>query len=285
MFVIIFCGFDTLISSLVALRPDISCAGKSRNMARHPHFFHALIISLLLFSTKCFSTEYQRIPTLNFGYSEFAPYTFTTDKGLAVGEVSDIVQKVADESGFEFVAVSGSNRRLFRSLLTSNIDLLMVVPFENKDSDKLIFGEKAFDMLEIAIFWLEGKAPAIKDINQLQSTPIIAIAGYSYGGLFRGDGALVNNDRLLLETHDRALKALFLERAPYLLAYKKPTIFYLEPELKVELSSYLFESIPLVLSIRRSYPNADDVLKTLEKKYAELFPERFQALNPKLPAN
>ena len=86
---------------------------------------------MLVFSVKCQSFQNEPTPRLNFGYSEFAPYTYTDANGIASGEVSDIIRKVISESGFEFKAIPGPNRRLFRSLVTDNIDLLMVVPFQN----------------------------------------------------------------------------------------------------------------------------------------------------------
>lgn len=243
----------------------------------------ALFIVTLLFSTKCQSSQNKPTPILNFGYSEFAPYTYTDEKGQAIGEVSDMIRNVVLESGFEFKATPGPNRRLFRSLVTDNIDLLMVVPFQNPDSHKLIFGDKVFDTLEISVFWVEGNTPPINMMSQIQGKPLITIAGYSYGGLFRGEGALVKTERFSSESHPQALKALVLGRAPYLLSYNKPAMFYFEADPEVKLSSHTLEVIPLVLSIRRSYPNAEQVLKELETRYAELFSERFLELNPSLP--
>lgn len=60
-------------------------------------------------------------------------------------------------------------------------------------------------------------------------------------------------------------------------------MFYFAPDPTVNLNSYTLDVIPLVLSIRRSYPNAEEVLRKLEARYAELFPERFLELNPSLP--
>ncbi|WP_041246338.1 substrate-binding periplasmic protein [Brumicola nitratireducens] len=252
-------------------------------MKRCSNIFVALFTSMLVFSGDCQSFKNEPSPSLNFGYSEFAPYTYTDENGMASGEVSNIIRKVVSESDFEFEAIPGPNRRLFRSLVTDNIDLLMVVPFEHPDSHKLIFGEKVFDILEISVFWLEGNTPPINLMSQLQGKPLITIAGYSYGGLFRGEGALVTTERFNSESHPQALKALSLGRAPYLLSYHKPAMFYFEPEPNVKLSSHTLEVLPLVLSIRRSYPNAEKVLKELETRYAALFPERFLELNPNLP--
>ena len=255
----------------------------SESMKRCSNIFVALFISMLVFSGNCQSFKNEPTPRLNFGYSEFAPYTYTDENGIASGEVTDIIRKVVSESDFELEAIPGPNRRLFRNLVTDNIDLLMVVPFQNSDSHKLIFGEKVFDSLEISVFWVEGTTPPINLMSQLQGKPLITIAGYSYGGLFRGEGALVRTERFSSENHPQALKALVLGRAPYLLSYNKPAMFYFEPDSKVKLSSHTLEVIPLVLSIRRSYPNAEAVLKELETRYAALFPERFLELNPSLP--
>ena len=254
-------------------------------MTNNGVLFFSLFISILIFSSKCYSSQQRLIPTLNFGYSEFAPYTYTNKNGLASGDVTDIVKKVVTSTDYKFIAVAGANRRLFRNMLADKIDILMVVPFKNADSDKLIFGENVSDILDLTVFWLQGEAPDITEINQLQKKALIAIAGYSYGGVFRENGPLKNTQHFLLETHPRALQALMLGRAPYLLAYMKPAMFYVEPERKQQLSSYVFGSIPLVLSIRRSYPNAEKVLNQLEKRYAELFPERFHTFNPSLPLN
>jgi len=252
-------------------------------MNQYPSIIVLLFSSFLLFSAKCQSLQNEPTLKLNFGYSEFAPYTYTNEKGLAVGEVSDIVRKVVSQSGFEFKAIPGPNRRLFRNILTDKLDLLMVVPFQSPDSYKLIFGEKVFDTLDMSVFWLEGKNPAIDKVSQIQGKPLITITGYSYGGLFRGEGALVKTERFNAENHSLALKALMLERAPYLLSYKEPAMFYFEPDPTVNLNSHTLDVIPLVLSIRRSYPNAEEVLRKLEARYAELFPERFLELNPSLP--
>ncbi|MFQ3251286.1 MAG: polar amino acid transport system substrate-binding protein [Glaciecola sp.] len=252
-------------------------------MNRHSNLIVALIISILVFSAECHSWQNNPLPKLNFGYSEFAPYTYTDEKGIAVGEVSKIIKKVVIDSGYEFTAFAGPNRRLFRNMVTDKIDLLMVVPFTSPGSDKLIFGEKVFDTLDMSVFWLADKTPPISNISQLQGTPLITIAGYSYGGAFRGEGVFVNNERFTSENHPRALKALVQQRAQYLLAYKKPALFYLNADPSLKLHSYTLEKIPLVLSIRRSYPNAEQVLKEIETRYAELFPVRFLTLNPILP--
>jgi hypothetical protein len=126
-------------------------------------------------------------------------------------------------------------------MLIDNIDLLMVVPFKDADSDKLIFGEKAFDTLEITIFWLPEKARPVTDIVQLREKRLITIAGYSYGGVFKGEGDLVNAELFLSESHPQALKALNLGRAPYLLAYKKAVQFYSEDDTEVSLRSFNFK--------------------------------------------
>ncbi len=248
-------------------------------MKRYSNVIFALFICILVFSAKCQSFQTSSIPKLNFGYSEFAPYTYTDESGLAIGEVTDIIKKAASESGFELKAIPGPNRRLFRNIVTDNLDLLMVVPFQNADSHKLLFGKKVFDTLEVSVFWLEGNTPPINMMSQIQDKPLITIAGYSYGGLFRGAGALAETVRFNSESHPQALKALVLGRAPYLLSYKKPAMFYFTDP-KVKLGYHTLEVLPLVLSIRRNYPNAEKVLKELETRYAELFPERFLGLNP-----
>lgn len=249
-------------------------------MTRFTKLISAINVGLLMFSSHCLAMQSSETKSLKFGYSEFAPYTFTDKSGRAVGDVTGIIETVVAKSGYEFSPIDGPNRRLFRSLVTDDIDLLMVVPFKNDQSHKLIFGDKVFDTLDMSIFWLEGTTPPINQLSQLSGKPIISIAGYSYGGIFREEGALEWAERFNSENHPSAVKALLQNRAPYLLAYEKPVMFYLDKPYQAGLRSYSLEKIPLVLSIRGSYPDAANVLKKLESRYEELFPERFKQLNP-----
>lgn len=52
----------------------------------------------------------------------------------------------------------------------------MVVPFQNPDSHKLIFGDKVFDTLDISVFWVEGNTPPINMMSQIQGKPLIKSA-------------------------------------------------------------------------------------------------------------
>ena len=258
-------------------------------MRRFTKLLTTLSTGLMMFSTQSLSApntlaQSDTVSLLKFGYSEFAPYTFTDDQGRPSGEVTNIIENIVAESGHEFLAVDGPNRRLFRSLVSDDIDLLMVVPFKNDQSHQLLFGDKVFDTLVMSIFWFEGNASPIMELEELKGRPLISIAGYSYGGIFREEGLLEGVSPFYSESHPNAIKALVQQRAPYLLAYEKPVLFYLDESVKANLRSYSIKTIPLVLSIRRSYPDAERVLKDLELRYEALYPERFKALNSKSPA-
>ncbi|MCB9480781.1 MAG: transporter substrate-binding domain-containing protein [Desulfobacteraceae bacterium] len=223
-----------------------------------------LLISLLFFANLCYSAS------LKVGYIEFPPVFSTNSDGKPEGILIDLAGKVLPEAGYEWEAFSYPVKRMSDYIAKGKLDLwigLKTIPdFEGTtfkgDSEVLKITLKAYRTKNI---------PDIKKQEDLNSKSIIIIRGYSYGGWINYIKDVKNSiDFIETNDHKSAFRMLKAGRADYVLDYQNPAEKALK-NLDIEnLKENTISSFGAYFVVSKQTPDAENVLKNLEKAYKKL---------------
>jgi ABC-type amino acid transport substrate-binding protein len=153
--------------------------------------------------------------------------------------------------------------RMFNVLEEGRAQFSMLVRAPRLESCCLL-GRNPVASTELRVYRAPDQAP-IKDQADLAGKTVIAIRGYSYGGLGAyladpANGVTVNT----APGHDAAFAMLERDRADYLLDYAGPATEVLARHPQADLAYDVLSHLDVFLVLNRTYPDAPKVLERLE---------------------
>jgi polar amino acid transport system substrate-binding protein len=220
--------------------------------------------SLIFFAGLCHPA------TLKVGYIEFPPVFSTTPEGKPEGILIDLAAKVIPEAGYDWNASSYPVKRMSDYVAKGKLDLwigLKTIPdFEGTtykgESELLKITLKAYRIKDL---------PGITAKDDLQYNSVIIIRGFSYGGWINFIMDPKNQvDYIETNDHKAAFRMLKAKRANYLLDYENPAKKALENFEIPGLKENTVSSFGAYFVVSKKTPDAENVLKNLEKAYKKL---------------
>lgn len=145
--------------------------------------------------------------------------------------------------------------------------ILVKTPYINKCC---ITSEKPAFHLELRAY-RRAETPKITNIQSLAGKKIITIRGYSYGNTKEFLSNKTNRiEHQPASTHQSAFAMLRAGRANYFLSYRGPQKNFNGKIPNISIEYDVIEVLDLYLIFNKEYPNAENIIRTLEETYHEL---------------
>lgn len=234
----------------------------------------SIILSLLIicFSVMC-SYGQEGDFTVKVGFFDFPGVTYVNKDGKPDGLVNDITIKTLENAGLKYTLEKYPTVRFFEYLSTGNMHVFNGLSSIPSVKASCISSTIPLFPLEMRIYYLNGHHPvAVKE--DLAGHSVILIRGFTY----RDWGAWIRdkkNNVVYFETdsHAAAFEMLQRGRAEYLLNYK-----YIDAEVlsSIKIPGLVIKPLLRVycyFNVSKKTPNAEEILRKLEKSYSELIKE------------
>lgn len=234
-------------------------------------FFRIVFIGLIQLA--CLDPVIQARP-LRVGIMHFAPF-LTFENGKVGGTVLKKLEQVLRELNIEYTVDGFPPKRLYRSIATGQVDMIMSSKDHPLYSHAIIHSKNPFLTVELNLFaHIEGTLPQSE--AEWANKEFILINGYGYGGLLPKLNALEKQGTVILHRNSRHLNAFRMiaaRRADYLLDYTMPSRKAIK-ELGIGhiLQRSILYQVGIYVILNRQVENAKQLLDDIEKTYHQIEP-------------
>ena len=200
---------------------------------------------------------------IEFGYVEQPPRTFTNAQGLPDGQLIALMNVLMLKAGLRWRAVSYPATRLFENLKdgTTQFSILVRVPDLEKHC---VWSKMDLGGTDIRVYSI-GNKPPIKSRADLAGKNVIALRGYTYGGLINFLTDEKNNINLSYAVSNAdSFDMLAAGRADYLVQYAEASDRVLAAKPLPHARYSVIGRITRHLVISKTYPNAEKEMARLE---------------------
>ncbi|TDT43042.1 polar amino acid transport system substrate-binding protein [Halospina denitrificans] len=227
------------------------------------------LVCLVLLAVPLLSGAEPREQRLVVGYVDFPPFTYTDDRGKAVGYLNEITREVASHSGQKLEFVELPPARLERGLRTGKVDVFQGIRTFADQSDRMVAGDSLLLPITLAVYQRPGDEP-FSAFEDFVDKRVGVLRGYAYGGLIEKLRANPAISLMTVNSRDSAYRVLIGERVDFLLDYVHPA-----SEALAELGSPTLQHKPLrtldtYWTVSDVDGDARQILERLEASYAEL---------------
>jgi len=217
---------------------------------------------------------------LRIVFTEFPPYTYTTDEGDACGYFVDILTDMLNLKGITHVFSSNPTPRIYFQLKSGEADIYLGpqgVPNLQEHIRVIPMPERFNIKLSL---WRKPATPNIPNLTELKNSRLGVINGYGYGGVL--EQLDTSNGQLHFvrsNSHGNAFKMLISDRVDYLLDYEKPIKKQraLHPSEQVLKQPIL--NIPVAFMVSRHIDNSLELFRTVSASVEQHF-ESLPAASP-----
>lgn len=225
--------------------------------------FSTLLLFVLV--TQVLQAAEQALPPMEYGYPDQSVWTTKRD---AAGQLENPLLRLADvlfqRAGIEWTAQPYPAKRLFRHLEEGVIPFTMLVRAPSLEKCCL-FSARPVATTELRIFRDSGTAP-VENREELVAQRVITIRGYSYGKL----GRFIRDPQNRIEiqeaqSHAAAFQLFQRGRGDYVIDYTGPAAEVLSAHPIEGLTSDLYRKLDVYLVLNKSYPDAVNLMKRLER--------------------
>ena len=210
-------------------------------------------------------------PSVNVGYYEFPPYSWTDDDGKPRGSILALTDRLLRHAGYRGHYRSLPGARLYAALRDGSVQLWPGAGGKTELAGHTYEARHAMGEFSLALYHRpDTPPPRIPD--GLQGRAVIVISGYSY---WKSVNDLLNDPALQISTHRTsthasALAMLLRKRGDYLLDYQAP-VEQVRKELGLSALPYtVLQSMQLRLIASRHAEGSRLLLDELDRAYEEL---------------
>lgn len=207
-----------------------------------------------------------------WGYSPFSADLYSDTNGQPKGRYADIVINTLNHANLKFETTLEPNRRARKTIADGDVNFFISVHTSVESPENFYTNQVPIDKLRLRAYWI-GDRPAVTLTTDLIGQSVILIASFQYAGYRHFIEDPNNNVTLAVNVgdHRRALAALSLGRASYMLGYERP-ISSLQQEMQVaNLHSSLIVESNLHMYLSKSVNNSRHIMDQIDKAYAELY--------------
>ncbi|WP_447594018.1 substrate-binding periplasmic protein [Aquipseudomonas campi] len=233
-----------------------------------------LIFTALLTFLCCAGAVAQTSPvplTVNVGYYEFPPYSWTDRDGTPRGSVLELTDRLLRHAGYQGHYRSLPGARLYAGLQDGSIQLWPGAGGKAELAEHTLESRNLIGEFNLALYYRPDTPPP--DIpDGLVGGRLILINGYSY---WKAINELIESPALGLElhrtnTHAAALEMLLRKRGDYLLDYQTP-VEQNRQRLGIEpLPFIVLQRLQSRFIVSRHTPGSEALVEALDRAYEEL---------------
>jgi polar amino acid transport system substrate-binding protein len=234
----------------------------------------------MLFITVASARHSRADEPLVWGFADFPPYIEAKANGQPYGSLAEMVQNIFQHADIDYLPLHTPNKRI-RKLISEGFVGFSIGPLTAIDNpDDFYMSKAAVAKIETRSYWI-GEQNPVMQATDFYGQSVVLITSYQYSGL--RDYLENPNNKVSIaanvEDHKRALTALLLKRATYMLGYSKPTEL-IQLQMNVEnLHSFPLNEIKMYFYIHKSIKNSRQVMDRLDKSHAELYPNHVRDIN------
>jgi polar amino acid transport system substrate-binding protein len=209
---------------------------------------------------------------LIWGVSEFPPYINAHPDGQIYGPIPDIVKNTFKHAGIEYSSVYSPKRRANKALNEGLTDFSVGALFALDNLDNFYVSHVPLAKIELQSYWIGEQKPVFQAID-LKGQSVVLITTFEYSGL---RNYIENPDNKVtlavdVEDHRRALSALLLNRATYMLGYRTPTDLALSEMDIQNLNSQTITQTDIYLVLNKSVKNSRQIMDKLDASFSVLY--------------
>ena len=251
----------------------------SVRLQRSRYLLKFRIVLLLLFILVSTASHSRADKPLIWGFASFPPYLDTQSNGQPFGLIADIVKNTFAHAGVEYLPFQTPNKRTRKVVNQGFVDFSIGPMTAVENPDNFYRSQGWVAKIELRSYWI-GEQPPVTQASDLIGQSVVLISSYHYSGLRNFVENPSNNVFLALnvEDHGRALIALSLKRATYMLGYRQPTDL-MQLEMKIlNLHSFSLNETYVYFFIHKSVKNGQQIMDKLDKSFAELYPNNINQI-------
>lgn len=205
------------------------------------------------------------ISEIKYGYPNQSIFVATiNDKEQPVTPMLSLARELFARANLSWHATSYPASRLFQNLRNGTTNFSILVRASSL-LESCVFSKSPVYSTNLNIYYI-GDKPPIATKEDLVGSRVITIRGYSYGNLLKFMKDPTNKiTNVVANTHSSAFGMLKLGRADYLLDYASAADDIISASSISELRSTTIDELNIFLVLSKSYPNADELMKKLEK--------------------
>jgi polar amino acid transport system substrate-binding protein len=215
---------------------------------------------------------FQTLQPLKVSYTEFPPYTYTDEYGVARGHFIEVIKEVLDGLTLPYQLISRPTAKTYHQLKVGEIDIWLgprgVPTVAGHVWEVHLPDEYSINLC----LWRMPETPEIQDLANLQDQSLAVITGFTYAGLIEKIAGQEGKVKLFqTSTHAAGFKMLISGRAQYLLDYERPVRSMMAEFTAVSLFCHSVQKTPVGFMVSRYISNNVALYETLnsavQKRY------------------
>jgi len=227
------------------------------------------IIILLLSSTPGWAQE-----ILRWGFTPYHPYIYQNANGEMRGSWAKRIEELAQKANILLSPVKFDVSQMQSRLDDESIHFYTGIKKLIENSDDFLVSDTPILSIEL-IAYSYGTRQNLKQVSDLKNQKVIVLKGLTYNGIRDWIDAPDNNVTITheLTDYDEAFRALKKQKNGYFLGYRAPataTLRFLPQWLTRDLQETTFERFHRYVFIRKTTPNADEVLQRINRALLKL---------------
>ncbi|MFG0381515.1 substrate-binding periplasmic protein [Pseudomonas sp. zbq_18] len=233
----------------------------------------SLLTALLacLYSITCWAQPATDSQTINVGYYEFPPYSWTDDNGQPQGSILALTERLLRHAGYRGEYRSLPGARLYMALQNGSVQLWPGAGGKIELAGHTYEARNSLGDFNLVLYRRQD-TPAPRIPEGLRGRDVILISGYSYwkqvNDMFADPNLGILTHRT--STHASALEMLLRKRGDFLLDYQAP-VEQTRKSLGLSPLPYtLLQAMQLRLIASRHAPGSQRLLDDLDHAYEEL---------------
>jgi polar amino acid transport system substrate-binding protein len=213
-------------------------------------------------------------------FTEFPPYTYTNDEGVACGYFVNLVAELLNQKDIPHVFASNPTPRIHFQLKSGDADIYLGpqgVPNLQEHIRVISLPERFNIKLSL---WRKPATPNTQNLAALKNISLAIINGFGYGGVLQQLDTSTANLRIVRSnSHGNAFKMLLSGRVDYLLDYEKP----ISEQLALHPTEIILQqpilNIPVAFMVSMHIDDSLELFTTLSASVEQYF-KSFPPLDP-----
>jgi hypothetical protein len=244
--------------------------GMKQQPASLKRHLNLLCYSLILCSLPCFSA-YAKAPLI-WTVANFAPHIYIDNQNQVLGPIGEIGTNILAHAGLDYKINHTSNKRAEQFINKEHAEFGMSSIYTLEKPEDFYISQYAVHKVQLRAYWFGEHEPVLQ-ASDLRQQSLILIGGLKYAGLrdYIEDPSNQVTLAVDVENHQRALQALKLARATYMLGYHFPVV-HAQRETKLkDLHSNVITELGIHFYIKKTSANSQKTMQDLEAAYQLLY--------------
>lgn len=213
---------------------------------------------------------------LQWGFVNMPPLASLNDEGIPEGVLAEVMHGTSLYSDIPYIPLEFPNARAIYNLNEQKVNFAIGVKSLVKKPEDFIISSFPVAIMQLNLLWLKTSED-VSSVDDLQGKRLVLLKGYTYGGL-RSQLETIASSYIEVETHERAIGALRLNRGKYALTYKAASTYSIPKSEQLGYESLVVADFDVYFILSASVLEATQVMRRLEAGFL-LYQQDKNAIN------